>query len=444
MTRVLYDAFFHMMPGHRIGDDIVVGGYAVNFGRYSPNDCFHPNGLMALHADLAGEYELRPLLEPYSDASLYDADILLVPNPDYPLYEHASPYRWTPRDVDALVRFLERGGGVLLMVNSFLSRPDYWEENFDLERVSLLFDRLGLRWDPNFMSDDKTIELARSGTHRVGYGQGGRVWQGQLPVGVTPLITRDDNIYGFQTQVGKGKLAVVGDTGSLSNGLMCFPGYDNAAFFRNLFQQLKPAWHGNASTRWNGKRFFSISCAPGKDGISESLIRSFRPDAEWMEDHHYRHLTWSQPLGSDRGPEIWKQLPLPIQPLSHEGTLSARLKYLTLDGERPGPECPISLTAKTTRQGTCVDLHVIGRTHSKRLVWNDLFENPAPLLPLGTVDQVHTMFELRAVCDREGRPLSARWNQGQILYARSSLSAHYGYEIVLSSASGLILPTGTR
>ena len=48
MIRVLYDAFFHMMPGHRIGDDIAVGGYAVNFGRYSPNDCFHPNGLMAL------------------------------------------------------------------------------------------------------------------------------------------------------------------------------------------------------------------------------------------------------------------------------------------------------------------------------------------------------------------------------------------------------------
>src|SRR5687767_9163828 len=112
MTRVLFDAFHHMMPGHRIGRNIVVGGYQVNFGRYTPGDCFHPNGLAFLHADLAAEYDIRLLTAPYSELSLFDADILFIANPDYPLYEKASPHRWTPRDVEALLSFAQRGGGV--------------------------------------------------------------------------------------------------------------------------------------------------------------------------------------------------------------------------------------------------------------------------------------------------------------------------------------------
>src|SRR4051794_31954657 len=202
MTRVLFDAFHHMMPGHRVGRHLAVGGYRVNYGRYTPGDCFHPNGLAFLHADLAPRYDLRLLTAPYTALSLFDADILYAANPDYPLYEGASPYRWTPADVDALWAFAERGGGVLLSVNSFLSRPDFWEENFDLERVGLLFDRLGLRWDANYMSDDDNIETARCGPHRVGYGQGGRVAGRALPEGVEPLLTRDENIYGFRARIG--------------------------------------------------------------------------------------------------------------------------------------------------------------------------------------------------------------------------------------------------
>src|SRR5688500_18425252 len=130
-TRVLLDLFHHMPPGHRIGADIAVGGYQTNVGRYTPGDVYHPNGLAALETDLAAQgCEVRVLIEPFSDAALFDADILIAANPDYPLYDGSSPHRWTPRDVDALLAFARRGGGVLLLVNSFLSRPDFWEENF--------------------------------------------------------------------------------------------------------------------------------------------------------------------------------------------------------------------------------------------------------------------------------------------------------------------------
>ncbi len=178
MVHVLYDAFFHMMPGHRVGKHIVVGGYRLSFGRYTPGDCFHPNGLSFLQAELAGEFEFRLLNAPYRTASLFDADILFIPAPDYPFYEGTSPYRWTPEDVEAVLEFLDRGGGVILLVNSFLSRPDFWEENFDLERVSGLFERLGVKWDPNYMSDEMKIERAQAGPFSVGYGQGGRVLGG--------------------------------------------------------------------------------------------------------------------------------------------------------------------------------------------------------------------------------------------------------------------------
>ena len=175
MARILFDAFYHMMPGHRIGKNISVGGYKVNNGRYTINDCYHPNGLCFLNANLAKEFDISLLTEPYSNASLFDADILFVVNPDYPLYEGTSPYRWTPDDVDALMNFLNRGGGVLLLINSFLSRPDFWEENFDHERIGLLLDRLGIEWDDNYMSNDSIIEPAASAQYKVGYGQGGRV-----------------------------------------------------------------------------------------------------------------------------------------------------------------------------------------------------------------------------------------------------------------------------
>ena len=42
--------------------------------------------------------------------------------------------------------------------------------------------------------------------------------------------------------VGKGKLIVLGDAGLVSNGLFCFPGFDNAAFIQDVFRRLRPAW----------------------------------------------------------------------------------------------------------------------------------------------------------------------------------------------------------
>lgn len=442
MIRILFDAFHHMMPGHRIGPNIVTGGYQTNVGRYSPGDCFHPNGLSFVHADLADRYDIRLLNAPFSEMSLFDADILFVANPDYPLYEQASPHRLTPEDVDALMKFLQRGGGVLLLVNSFLSRPDFWEENFDLERVGLLFERLGIRWDPNFMSEINNLEVARSGPRRIGYGQGGRVWKGALARGIKPLLRRDRNIYGFETRVGQGTLVVLGDAGLASNGLACFPGYDNAAFVKSVFDQISPRWSRGRIRAWDCLRFAHMSCAPSQRGLSEELFRRLRPQAQWKEDYHYRHLTWDQRATSCRGAEAWTRVPVNISQLAKTAKARVRLNWLQLDRDAPGPAFTVDLKVNAQHTHGATDLHAIGRAHSRTIRWRDLCANPESMRRAGEIEQLHGVFELKAVLDARGRGKSVRWSQGQILYARNPSAVKYGYEIVLNSSSGIIVPQG--
>lgn len=101
MARILFDSYYHAFPENRLSRNITTGNYSVNTGRYAPRDCFHPNSLSFLNAELAKQHEVRSLNQPYSELSLLDADIVLAINPDYPLYPGASPHRWTPSDVDA-------------------------------------------------------------------------------------------------------------------------------------------------------------------------------------------------------------------------------------------------------------------------------------------------------------------------------------------------------
>jgi hypothetical protein len=441
LIRILRDSFFHMPPGNRIGRHVATGGYVVNVGRYSLGDCYHPNGLAFLEAELADEYSFANLQEPYSAASLSGADILLITNPDYPLYQGASPHRWTPEDVDALLAFVERGGGVLLMVNSFLSRPDFWEENFDLERVNMLFKRLGVQWDDNFMSDDSIIEPAQSGSQCVGYGQGGRVLQGRrLPDGAEPLLTYQGNIYGFLIRVGVGKLAVLGDTGMMSNGLVCFPGFENTAFMRDVLDRIRPAWCGGNPPQMACLKHWHISAAPSANGLNETTLRALRPKATWRIDHHYRHLVWEEPAQCVASEVAQTCLPLDLGRIAEQDLVEIPLHWVKLDGDLSGPVVPIRLRVHRRQNDHGTELHILGRTVSRDLNWSELCQNEAFLSNAGRLTEAHVVFEARILLDRAHALRSARWQQGQIFYAQSAQSLHYGYEIVLSSASGVISP----
>jgi hypothetical protein len=436
MARILIDQFYHSPPDITIGP-LVAGAFNFNTGRYAPSDFSHPNGLSHLAAALAADgHDLRPLAAPYTDATLADADIVLAANPDYPVYPSSSPHRWTPLAVDALERFVRRGGGLLLLVNSFLSRPDFWEENFDLERVSLLFDRLGVHWDSDYMSSADIIEPAQTPEGRtIGYGQGGRV-RGSLPAGVEPLLTYNGMTYGFRASVGSGAIVVLGDAGLISNGLVCFPGFDNLAYLRDLVGDLVPAWEGGWRGEWTVTEAGSVSAGPTPE--LEGLFRSLRPVADWSATFHYRHLTWAR-RATISGPDAVARLPI-APTLRHAATWNVRLPMQRLDTDEAGPPIEITLTERATEgPDGVVDAVASGRAVLEGLAWTDLCGLDGWTKRASQLEHVAVVFEQRSTLVR-GELRAASWNQGQLVYARNTEAAHYGYEIVASSRHGAVAP----
>lgn len=441
MQRILLDAFFHMMPGHRLSRNIYTGGYRTNYGRYSPFDVYHPNGASMLYADLQRDFDVKFLNQPFCEMTLAEADILLVPNPDYPLYEGASPYRIDAPDVDALINFLNRGGSVILMINSFLSKSDFWEENFDFERITPLLDRLGVRWDHNYMSDDNTILPSKHGALTVGYGQGGRVLNGQLPAGAAPLLTYEGETFGFHLKVGKGKLAVVGDAGLVSNGLYHFPGFDNAAFLAKLFADMSPAWADKPATAFECFEFGHVSCGTSEQGISEKLFRTLRPAARFEIDHHYRHLTHEGKPQTVPADAVAARLPFSLASLAGRKTVRAGFSFVNVCDGRPttGFETTLNVSAKTSDLGT--DYLVSGTHVSEAAAWNDLGADPAIFDAIGRLVRVNTIIQILAGTHPDGSLRYFSLKQGQILYDRNVRNAHYGFDILLASRNVVFAPT---
>jgi hypothetical protein len=441
MRRILLDCFFHMMPGHRLSRNIFTGGYRTNYGRYSPFDVYHPNGASMLHSDLQADFDVKLLNQPLSEMTLADADILLLPNPDYPLYEGSSPYRLDAPDVEALINFLNRGGSAILMINSFLSRGDFWEENFDFERVAPLLERFGVRWDHNFMSDDSNILPARHGDLTVGYGQGGRVLGGKLPAGAEPLLTFEGEMFGFVVKKGKGKLAVVGDAGLVSNGLYHFPGFDNAAFLAKLFRDMSPAWAAGAAQAFEQFAFGHVSCATSEHGISEKLFRALRPQARFEVDHHYRHLTHEEPAVTVSAQEAAERLPVSLEAAAGRKTVVARLSFVNVCAgrETAALEMTLNVSARHSEIGT--DYQIAGTKVSEGVAWADVGADPEIFGTIGNLVRVNTIVQIHAGKNPDGSLRYYSMKQGQILYDRNTKNPHYGFDILLASRNLVFSPT---
>ena len=433
MKKILIDAFFHQMPGHRLSRNISVGGYRINVGRYSPYDVYHPNGASMLISDLVASYDVAWSMEPFSDMSLASADLLVIPNPDYPLYEGASAFRIDAQDIDALLAYLERGGSVLMLVNSFLSRSDFWEENFDIERVGAFFRKVGITWDPDYMSDDAQILPAKSGPFTVGYGQGGRVLGG-LPEDAEELLSWNGETYGFIKPVGKGKLAVIGDAGLVSNGLYGFPTFDNRAFIGDLIGRLMPSF---TPGRFDKLTYGSVSCATNKDGISEELFRSLRPDAEFQIDHHYRHLVWEDPRESVAADAV--ALPFELKDIENADSIEASIPYIpAMEGKETG-SFRFPLAVQKTVRGNGVEYFISGTVFSEDMTWEDIGADPGIFGKIGQLLRVNTVVQI-LLGTEDGVLKWATCKQGQITYDRNVKNPAYGYDIFLASRCAVYAP----
>ena len=394
-----------------------------------------------LHSDLQADYDVKFLNQPFSEMTLADADILLVPNPDYPLYEGASPYRIDAPDVDALMNFLARGGSVILMINSFLSKSDFWEENFDLERVTPLLERLGVKWDHNFMSDDNTILPAKHGALTVGYGQGGRVLDGKLPAGAEPILTCEGEMFGFVVKKGKGKLAVVGDAGLVSNGLYHFPGFDNAAFLAKLFKDMSPAWAPGPAKVFECFSFGHVSCGTSELGISEKLFRSLRPQGRFEVDHHYRHLTYDEKAVTVPAAAVAARLPVSLDSVAGKKVITVTFPFVNVCDGRPTANLEVTLNVSARQSEIGTEYVISGTQVSEGVKWADLGADPAVFDAIGQLVRVSTIVQILAGTHPDGSLRYYSMKQGQSLYDRNLKNPHYGFDILLGSRNLVFSPT---
>jgi hypothetical protein len=327
------------------------------------------------------------------------------------------------------------------MINSFLSKSDFWEENFDFERVTPLFDKLGLRWDHNFMSDEHRILPAKSEDMTVGYGQGGRVLGAKLPDKALPLLSFEGDALGFVVKVGKGKLAVLGDAGLVSNGLYHFPGFDNARFILKLFEDMTPAWGEGPAGSFIFFEFGHLSCATSGQGISEKIFKALRPGAKFVSDHHYRHLSHENNPETISSADAVGKLPVKIENIAGKRRVTAGFSYVNISGGADTASFEMELNVSEKKSEIGADYTISGAAVNDSLKWGDIGANPAVFNEIGSLIRVNTVVQIFIGATPDGCLRYFTMRQGQTLYIKNAGNIHYGVDILLGSKNITVSPT---
>jgi hypothetical protein len=177
---------------------------------------------------------------------------VLIANPsDKPVAGNPPPPHVSPADIEALTRFVERGGGLIVMGNQE-------NHNLEVEDMNKLLVRFGLQFT-NAYTDVKKLELPRDtpviGGLRWGYYTGNLVL---ITPGhqakPRPLVSNDlsqkplkgtrdqDGALLALAEPGRGRVAVVTDAGWITDdalsekgiGGVAVKGQDNWEIFRRL------------------------------------------------------------------------------------------------------------------------------------------------------------------------------------------------------------------
>jgi hypothetical protein len=310
-----------------------------------------------------------------------------------------------------------------------------------LERITPFFDRLGLKWDHNFMSDDNRILPSESGSYIVGYGQGGRVSGAKLPQGAQPLLTFEGDVFGFVTNVGKGKLAVVGDAGLVSNGLYHFPGFKNDEFLLKLFKDMSPAWCGDSDKYYEHFEFGHLSCGTSDNGITEKMFKSLRPEAKFEIDHHYRHLTFENKPVTISNAAAEDRLPVKIGDAAGKQFVAGQFSYVNVCNAMKTSLFDLKLNISEKKSETGMDYIISGNTVKENAKWEDIGADPAIFGKIGELVSVNTVVQILSGTDSDGTLKYYTMKQGQIIYIKNMKNAHYGVDILLGSKNMVISPS---
>jgi hypothetical protein len=115
--------------------------------RYQPDGTFKP-----LLKRLESDFVMRANAEPLNATTLRDVNVVLIANPsEKAAGTNAAPHHVDARDIEELTRFVERGGGLIVMGNQE-------NHNLEVEHMNKLLQRFGMTFT-NLYTDAKLLPI---------------------------------------------------------------------------------------------------------------------------------------------------------------------------------------------------------------------------------------------------------------------------------------------
>lgn len=215
--------------------------------RYLPDGTFKP-----LLAKLGADFTVHAHTQALDQATLKGVKVLLIANPsDAAISNNPAPHHFSARDVAALTRFVEGGGGLIIMGNQE-------NHNLEVEDTNKLLAKFGLGFT-NLYTDAKLLKVPEStpviGGLRWAYYTGNLVTvAANHPAHPRGLVLNDVNVKplgGDRNQTGpllavaepgRGRVVVVTDSGWVGDAVLDGRGigpvvikeHDNFEIFRRL------------------------------------------------------------------------------------------------------------------------------------------------------------------------------------------------------------------
>jgi len=201
---------------------------------------------------LTGEFDVRSDTKPLTPDALADVKVLFVANPcDQAVGTHPPPPHFSPADMETIARFVERGGGFIIMGNQE-------NHNLEVEDTNRLLARFGLQFT-NLYSDFKKLALPANtpligGLRWAYYGGNLLTTNASHPARARALVVNDlaqKPVNGPRDQAGvllavsepgRGRVVAVTDAGWIGNAALKDQGgggtslqpHDNWEIFRRL------------------------------------------------------------------------------------------------------------------------------------------------------------------------------------------------------------------
>lgn len=245
--KVLMDYYHHKKPGTKVGEHQITGAWATNIGRYGWDDFAHTNSFDPFFLALEKEFALTIHDSSFTKTALGNTDIVLIINPDSPSMVPDIPVI-SDQEITDLTEFVSKGGSLCVFINSRGHDSGKFED-VQLRKLANVF---GLDWnDDDTKYSNIDVGAGHPYFHDIDvfhYGAG--CTMKILPTAQDPRVLLEvyedkgypdvdvDGAGIVLVRYGKGKMMLVGDTGSWGAN-MSRPWTENERFLRQMFRYLK-------------------------------------------------------------------------------------------------------------------------------------------------------------------------------------------------------------